>query len=161
MIKAEIIGSEEVVARLKEIGPNLKAELRIAVERFSLNTVGYIRSSKLSGSPLNHRTGKLQGSINYRVEEGGESVSGVIGTNAEYAAIHEYGYTGPENVKAHLRMITQAFGKSLLNPRQVQIGAHTRQMNMPERSFMRSSMKERTETFRNEVLAAGKRAIDK
>ncbi len=47
---------------------------------------------------------------------------------------HEYGFNGDVTVKAHLRMIKMAFGKSI-SPKQVSIKTHTRKVDLPEKSF--------------------------
>lgn len=73
----------------------------------------------------------------------------IISSNMPYSKIHNEGFKGKENVKAHTRRV---FGKvkvssvSTRKTRKVQavigvqqIDAHTRQMDMPKRQFMGNS----------------------
>ena len=53
--------------------------------------------------------------------------------------MHEFGLTGSVEIKAHLRMIKQAFGKSI-TPTQVNVKAHSRKVNLRERRYMRDSL---------------------
>jgi phage virion morphogenesis protein len=68
-----------------------------------------------------------------------------VGTNVVYGPIHQYGLSGSQSVAAHVRRITQAFGNPLAFPVYVNVGSHTRKMNVPARPF----------------LGVGKRAADK
>jgi hypothetical protein len=60
-----------------------------------------------------------------------------------YARQHEYGFAGAVSVKAHLRMVKKAFGRSI-TPTQVHVRAHARNVVYPERSFLRSALKDMT-----------------
>ena len=160
MITAKIIGTEEVINRIDKLGPSLRAELKTFQTAFAINTVGYVRGSKLSGQVLQHRRGRLKDSINYRVEDTGDKIASIIGTNVEYAAIHEYGFHGPESVKEHLRMMTQAWGRPVKEPRKINISAHTRTMNMPERSFLRSTLADKKEEFRQGLMRTTAKVIN-
>ena len=64
---------------------------------------------KLSGEVLNVRTGRLRRSIVERVESSGSVVTGIVGTNVEYAAPHEYGFIGVVTVKESLRVSKLTF----------------------------------------------------
>lgn len=75
---------------------------------------------------------RLRNSINYRVE--GSSVR--VGTNVEYARIHQFGFFGLEQVGAHTRLIKQAFGKKLKFPVYQTVGPHQRYMRIPARPFL-------------------------
>jgi phage gpG-like protein len=138
----------------------VEKELRQEVEKLSIQLVGKVQKEKLSGQVLKNRTGTLRRSINYKIETTQHSVYGTVGTNKEYGAIHEYGYHGPVNVREHLRMIKQAFGRSI-NPREITVQAHTRQVNLPEKSFLRSALKEMEPEIINKLTAAAERGARK
>lgn len=55
--------------------------------------------------------------------------------NSDYAAVHNFGFKGTVNVRAHKRDIEQAFGKAIRKTT-VQVSAHRRKMNMPQREFL-------------------------
>ena len=64
---------------------------------------------------------------------------GAGGEFVSYAFIHEFGLKGSMAIKAHLRTIKKAFGRSI-TPRQVTVKAHSRKVNLRERRFMRDSL---------------------
>ena len=86
--------------------------------------------SNRQGKPLRD-TGLLANSIT----SDGTDDDITLGTNVSYAAAHQFGKQGTENVKAHERRITQAFGRRLAQPLTVRVGAHTRQANLAARPF--------------------------
>ena len=51
--------------------------------------------------------------------------------------------SGEVSVKAHLREIKKAWGKDI-TPRTVEVRTHSRQVNLPAKSFLRSAMEEMT-----------------
>lgn len=131
MIKATIIGDSALITRMNGLNSSVRASLRAAVLELSIKLQRRVKADKLSGQVLKVRTGRLRRSINYRVQEQSNGVFGFVGTNVKYGAAHEYGYAGVVNVKAHLRK-----SKDKASP----VRAHTRTVNMPERSFLRSAL---------------------
>lgn len=59
-----------------------------------------------------------------------------VGTNIDYAAIHNYGFSGTIQIPAHQRVVTHAFGKKLKQPVTANVKAHSKKMEMPKREFM-------------------------
>jgi len=148
MIKAEIIGSEQVVAMLGSIYPKVIDITKKSITASLFELSAYVKASKLSGQVLRNRSGRLRRSIHTTdVEDKGGTIEGAVGTNVEYAAAHEYGFSGSVTVKAHMRMCKQAFGRALKNPRSISVGAHGRTVNLPEKSFLRSALKELAPQF--------------
>lgn len=81
------------------------------------------------GQPLRD-TGQLQRSI---TSDYGDDYA-IVGTNTEYAPVHQFGLAGEVRVPAHTRTITQAFGKPI--PAQtVAVKAHTRTQHVTARPF--------------------------
>jgi phage gpG-like protein len=95
----------------------------------------------LSDRVLRVRTGRLRASIARDIRQSGTAVEAIVGTNVKYARVHEYGFSGTQNVRAHLRTIKQAWGKQI-QPRQVEVRAHARTVNLPARSFLRTALRE-------------------
>ncbi len=157
MITAVLIGRENVSPFLRGIPPKIEEQLKIEVEALAIKLTRKVKEEKLSGQELKNRIGALRASINYKIQNGYRAFYGIVGTNKQYAAVHEYGFDGIVNVRSFLRMLVKAFGKQLLNPVQVTVGAHTRHMIMPERSFLRSSLRE----MKPEVLKRLAEAIRK
>lgn len=69
----------------------------------------------------------------------GDKLSVKVGTNVDYAAAHNFGIDKEitQQVRDHVRRITQAFGKPI-ELTSVQVKAHSRKvhMNLPQREFM-------------------------
>lgn len=100
---------------------------------------------------LRVRTDNLRRSIHQRVNVSGNVVSGEVNTNVRYGIAHEYGFAGSVNVKASLRQVRQAFGRPLKPPRYVHVRAHTRDVKLPERSFLRSALRDLTPKFADDL----------
>lgn len=158
MIKGQVTGDKEVIARLQGMPERIRREVLRSTKILAIALTRHIKEKKLTGQVLKNRTGTLRRSINYRIDEGTEKISGIVGTNKEYAAVHEYGFQGTVQVKQHMRMQRQAWGRPI-SPREVLVRAHTAKMNLPERSFLRSSLREMADQIRAEYEAAAQRAI--
>ncbi len=69
----------------------------------------------------------------------GEDKQVKVGTNAEYAAAHNFGVNEiiTQQVREHVRRISQAFGKPI-EPKEVTVSAHSRllPLSIPQREFM-------------------------
>lgn len=128
--------------RLKRIPQQLHQSILRAVTRLAIEIQGYVKTDKLSGQALHVRTGTLRRSINFKVVDTPVRIGATVGTNVEYAAAHEYGFQGPVTVKAHLRQMSMAFGKPVANPREIAVRSFVRQVNLPERSFLRSALQD-------------------
>ena len=76
--------------------------------------------------------------------------------DVKYAAIHEFGYVGVEHVRAHIRRITSAAGKEIVQ----NVREFDRQMDMPERSFLRSSLAEMHDMITQGLQDAVRTAVD-
>lgn len=94
---------------------------------------------KYQGQVLGVMTGRLRRSITHKVTESVVGVEGVVGTNVEYAAIHEYGWEGVQTVKEHLRKTKSGNTAT--------VRAHARSVKLPERSFLRSALREMRPTI--------------
>lgn len=150
MIRGYIIGGEQTIAKLGRLSRQGREAVRSSVQRLTLRLLAKVKSDKLTGQVLNVRTGRLRRSINQRVKTEPKGVYGLVGTNVEYARRHEYG--GRVNVKAHTRMMRVAWGKKVRNPRKIQVRAHT--VTYPERSFLRSALREMEPNIREELRKA-------
>jgi len=126
------------------------------MQKVGLDFLGYVRINKLHGQVLHQRSGRLSSKLHDQTDDNGRTVTTTVGVDSNavpYAAIHEYGFHGQEHVRAHARTISLAFGHEI-EPVTVQVGGFTRMMNMPERSYLRSSLKERRETYIDWVRGA-------
>lgn len=117
--------------------------------------------SKLNGEVLNRLTGTLSRSIHERVDEEGSALVGKVGSfagypnpkgnqeAAGYARINEFG--GTYKIPEHQRRMTSIFGKEV-EPFMQTVKAHT--ATYPERSFLRSSLRESRSNIAKEILTS-------
>lgn len=145
-------------AKLSATVDRIDAEVRQSIARSTLKLLIKVKREKLNGQVLNKRTGRLGRSITQKLIELSNGVAGIVGTNVEYAPPHEYGFNGDVTVKAHLRMIKKAFGKSI-SPKQVSIKTHTRKVNLPENSFLRSALEEMRKEIKQDLEVSIQRGI--
>lgn len=139
MLRGQITGDKRVVDSIRQRVPAITQRVERAIERLTVILTQRVKL-KLTDDVLRVRTGRLRRSITFVVNgKGTDRVEGVVGTNVEYARIHEMGFSGAVNVKAHLRTIKQAWGKPI-EPKQVQVGGYSRQVNFPARSFLRTAL---------------------
>lgn len=74
--------------------------------RALLQTAGVVQNQYLTGPRPAHLaevTGRLRKSITTEVTQTADNVIGKIGSNVPYAAFHEFGFVGVQNVRQHLR----------------------------------------------------------
>lgn len=155
MIKGYVFGGTETVAKIDRLKGVARSKVKQTVVALVLLLMIKVKGEKLSGQVLKVRTGRLRRSINYRIDEKSTSIFGVVGTTVKYGKTHELGFHGTVTVKEHLRTIKQAWGKPLREgPRKVLVRQFTKRVDFPERSFLRSSLKELEPKAKKDLLAA-------
>jgi phage gpG-like protein len=137
------VDDSTVQAHLGAFPAKLRERIVQMTKRLGLDLQRHVQAGKLSGQVLKVRTNTLRSSINLRVEEDGSAVTATVGTSVKYAAAHEFGFQGVVTVRAHLRQITQAFGHSI-NPTTQNVRSYQRRVDLPERSFLRSALRDMT-----------------
>jgi phage gpG-like protein len=141
MLTAYVVGDREVIARLEALGPEISRSLSRAVTKLGLDLQRHVQARKLTGQALRVRTGTLRSSINFSgVQQTATAITGSVGTKVKYAGVHEFGFAGTVNVRAHLRHVKQVFGRPIAATQNVR--AHSRRVNLPERSFLRAALRE-------------------
>jgi len=172
MISGYVVGDAEVVQKLDSIDARLKRELRSGIGRATLQLQRQVKQDKLSGQVLKVRTGTLRHSITQAVKASGETVSGIVSTAVKYAPFHEYGLSKTVTVREHVRDVVQSFREvtrkgvtsrkaELLHMNKGTVRAHTRNVDYPAHSFLRSALRELEASgmIREEIDAAISRAI--
>ena len=158
MIRLSFTDSSDtkVAAFWEQSADAILAAIEPALRRAMADLQSYIQNYKLSGQVLkSHKNAAgLKGSLNVSFERNGDiTMAGYVGTSLIYAKIHEYGFAGREFVPNFYRMQTMAWGKPI-SPREVYVKNHYRNMIMPERSYMRTSLDERREAIVTRIQAA-------
>jgi len=149
MITGKIVGDAELIQRLNSMPEVIRGRLRTAIQRLTIQLQGNVKGDKLSGQVLQVRTGRLRRSITQQVTESGDTITGIVGTNVEYAHRLEYGFEGQETVREHIRKLKS--GKI------ASVRSFVRNAKTPQRSFLRSALQEMKPTIIEEITAAMKK----
>ena len=99
-------------------------------------------------------TARLFQSIATDQRESPLEITGVVGTNVEYAKRLEYGFTGTERVSPHTRLIKSVFGRKLPFPMYVNVGGYSRNVDQAPRPFLRPGLADNLPAIRR-ILARG------
>ena len=134
MITVQVIGQDQIIAKLGRVPEAARNQLLKTFNRIGYGLQAYIQSTKLEGQYLHHRSGRLSASIHPEFVNSATEIKAVVGTNVEYARVHEYGFHGTVEVKQHQRKTPS--GKMCI------VKAHPMTMNVAEKPFMRDSLRE-------------------
>jgi hypothetical protein len=141
------------VARLDTLKERLRAAARSSIENSAARLLSIIQG-KLSGEVLNSRSGALLRSIRVEVLENAAGFAARLSSDGSvpYARIQEYG--GRLNIPAltptHGKALAFAYGGRLVFAKAT--AAHI--VNIPERSYMRSSIDEYQSGLLDNIRAA-------
>jgi phage gpG-like protein len=139
VISADFRGDKAALDRLRAL-PDAAAEgLARAFAKLGIGLQSRIRQDKLSGQVLRSRSGALKASIAVATDRSDTAVTAMVSTGLDYAAAQEYGFSGTVSVRSSLRRIKAAFGRPI-TAKTVNVGAFSRRMDLPERSFLRSAL---------------------
>ena len=144
-------GVDEVQLALDAVRIKIAANVRTAITRAAVDLTAYVKEQKLRDKVLRVQSGKLMRSINNRIETNGDKTEGFVGTNVNYGRVHELGFKGRVNVRAHARSIK---GKAIT------VRAHARNVDIPKRAFLKPSLQERWPEYQKWIAQAAKDAVD-
>lgn len=153
MIIGHVTGDTAVLLQLKSRGILLRENLRKVVHEQGIRMLRLVKL-KVSGPVLKNRTGTLRRKLNVRFTETPNELTATVGLKLKYAAAHEYGFDGVVTVREHLRRVTQAFGRPLAQPVSATVRAHSMHMKLPERSYLRSTLREEAPSIREAMRLA-------
>ena len=153
MVIGQILGAEQTVAWLGARREAVQLAMRTTVRSLALQLTAYVKSNKLTGQVLHVRSGRLRGHITFRVQDRGDIITGLVGTNVIYARIHEFG----GHTKPHI--IVPRNAKALHWGSHFAKIVHHPGSNMPERSFLRSSLREMEAVIKAELSLAMREAL--
>lgn len=150
MINVTIDGDAQFVARLEAMPQKLNNSLLQAITGACISLEAYIKGTQLSGAVLKVQTGQLRNSIQHTVQSSTNQIIGEVFSagNIPYAAIHEYGgVTKPHDiypVTAQALYFNGIFAKV----------AHHPGSKIPERSYMRSALADKTAEIQERISTA-------
>ncbi len=142
LLNITITGDKELIGRIDKMPEAVRYALYVKITTLSLKLEAWVKTRKLNGQVLNRISGRLARSITQKVTQGpGTIVARVFSTgDVPYAAIHEFGGTTSPHVILPKKAAALAFvvgGKQIFARKVNHPGS-----KMPERSFMRSSLKD-------------------
>jgi phage gpG-like protein len=139
VISASLAGDDAAQRRLKALGETAGNGIARAITKLGIELRNSVQQDKLSGQVLRPRSGSLRDGIAVQMDQSRTGVSATVYSNVVYAAAQEFGFAGRENVRASLRRVTMAFGHPI-TPATVSVNAYSRRSDLPQRSFLRSSL---------------------
>ena len=146
MIEVHLIGDREVVARLSSMPGRMQAGLARAITRLSLEGER-LSKQKLSGEVLHVRTGALRSGVHaLPTTSTATAVKGGWGSSVYYGVYHEFGIPHSWQIfpKKARALAFEIGGRTIF-------AAHVTHPPLPERSFMRSALKEMTPRIQSEI----------
>lgn len=148
MLQVWLVGDTELIARLNAMPGALQSGIARAVTRLALELQRLVQQ-KLSGAVLKVRTGVLRSSINYQVERSATEVTASVGTNVQYARYHEFGvpHSWVIRPKSARALAFEVGGQTIFAMR-------VTHPPLPERSFLRSSLREMEPRIKEELERA-------
>lgn len=168
MIGLQITGDQAFVTRLDELPGKVVSAAKSSLDAWATELAGYIKAEKLSGDPLNRRSGRLSSSVHPIQSQTADSVSAGAGGGAgvPYAHIQEYGgvinhpggtaYFISQLLGGHAFFVSNS--SYIANARALP-RTQPHSINMPERSYMRSGFREKTPDGIAQLRAAVRGAI--
>lgn len=165
MIGIQILNAERVITGLNLRVEKARAGAKSVLDAWAYELAGYIKASKLSGNPLNRRSGRLSSSVHPVDQSSGETISAGAGGGAgvPYAKIHEYGGT-INHPGGTAYFVSALLGRTFFVSNASALAAslprtqpHT--IDMPERSYMRSGLRDKAPSGIEALRTAVKEAI--
>lgn len=169
-MRLTLVGADEVRQRLINAPQAATRSMRDAMQK-SLNIVYRRIQDNLTGRVLNVKTGHLRQTIDTVVEDGG--LRGRIGSNVEYASIHEFGgVTPPHRIEARRGKALAFQSRGFVGPIRLTAKGKIRKTGqtpgsvtvvrsvmhpgsvMPARPYMRPALRESQEEIK-ELLRTG------
>lgn len=152
-ITATTTGTQEVQLRLPRISDAVRRALRPEVVSLTQLLTNLIRE-KLSGQVLNRRSGRLYNSVRGELVESPTRIGGEVATRGvPYGPIHEFGgiikHPGSSKYQSWIGGDGNRVHTHFTRPHDIPI---------PERSYMRSSLAERTAEIIERLTRAAKTA---
>ena len=147
--------------------------IRMEVSRLTIALLRMVKEQKLSGQVLKNQTGTLRRKVNQQVVSDDQAVVGKVGVKLSYAAAHEFGFDGMVTVKAHLRRAKAQMALALRTRKdgstfhssngkgqgEISVKSFERHMKLPERSYLRSALREMAPDIQAGLEAAVRKAV--
>jgi phage gpG-like protein len=165
VIGIQVLNTERVISGLNLRMDKVRTGAKSALDAWAYELAGYIKANKLSGSPLNRRSGRLSSSVHAVDQSDADKVSAgaAAGAGVPYAKIHEYGGT-INHPGGTAYFVSALLGRTFFVSNASAIAAslprtQPHSIEMPERSYMRSGLRDKAPDGISALRAAVKEAI--
>ncbi len=161
MIVAEFKSNSDKKVRnmLATRGVAISDSIEREMNAITIDLQTIVKVDKLSGQVLHRRSGNLSRSINQNVtREGNKAVTGIVGvgpTATKYGRIHEMGGTIQVPEVVGKLMVFQSGGQTVFTMRHKAF-----KVNMPERSYLRSTLSENAASIVKRLESATGRGVN-
>lgn len=138
IINITLSGDKAMIARLNRMPTAMHVALALKIRQLALKLEKWVKTRKLNGTVLNRISGRLARSIANKVTEAQHLILASVYSSGDvkYAAIHEFGGKTAPHVILPKKAQALAFGGGFFA--KVNHPGST----MPERSFLRSSLRD-------------------
>ena len=144
-------GREQVRSAIEQMIDSARDSIVNEMQAVTVDLTAVVKRDKLSGQVLRRVSGDLSRSVSPNTKVEGDKIIGTVGTNLFYGRVHEYGFNGRVMIPAHAR--NTKYGVQ-------NVRAHERTMRLPERSFLRSSLKEMLPEIRERLAKSLVRGLN-
>lgn len=171
MLNVKIEGIQKLVdkgKKLKDDSNSLPERIRESVEKFQIAVVRdsknkyILKGGKTSPTKVASRSGRLRSAIHYTPPTiSGSLILGSVGVlaNVKYAPVHEYGFSGTERVRPHVRTVKgrNVYGKVGGKRTKTATGITTvkgfsRYMKIPARPYLKPSITDNMPGLRKNLI---------
>lgn len=146
-VTIELKGVDEALKRIEKARGQHAVAARNAVQK----TVLQVTSDARILAPKD--TSHLTRSITPEMEDGPSGRVFVNRFTVPYALYQEFGFSGTQQVRPHVRIITQAFGRTIPST-PVQVAGHSRNVNKKGRFYMTRAAERNERRFVQNVKEA-------
>lgn len=169
-LNVTVKGYDELLEKTKARQGDINNALSQAIKKLAVELQRNIIKNKLSGDPLHRRTGDLSRSVAWKVED----LTATVSADTPYAAYQEYGFTGAVDVRAYVRRSRQQMRKAVYNKLgyetrpskaksvgsgDIAVSAHSRHIDYPAHSYLRSALTEMEGQIRSEMEQAVRKVL--
>lgn len=149
-----IYGAQELVAHLRTVPAAVRAAVMAKMQGEASSLSEYIKEAKLSGQVLKAVSGRLRASIYGRVYPAQNRITLSVGSRGDvpYAGIHEYG--GQTSAHTILPTKGRVLAFYMGGARRFAASVNHPGSTMPERSYLRSALAEKTAAMTISVTEA-------
>ena len=158
MITARLVGDDAALAWLRTT-PDLAASgLARAITALGIELQRKIQEYQLTNQTPVARSGSLKLGTSLQIDQSEDRIAATVSSDSENSHAHKSGFPGAVDVRAKLRRAKKALGRPA--PRKAsKMRSHSRRIDVPERSFLRSALEDMDPAIRDEVEAALREAL--